>query len=139
MSDNTDKLKHSQYLFCLEYIKDYNATQSYIRAGYSEKGAQPSSSELLSKPIIQETIEKLEEDRLKAIKITGYAILGDIKDIADSNKGKEDGVALKALELLGRNKLWDKGSGIKNISSNPDGTMQISFDGDDETDKPADK
>ena len=140
MSENTDKINHKQFIFCLEYIKDYNATQAYIRAGYSEDGAQPSSSKLLLNPIIKATICELEHDRLEAAKVTGESILKRLNHIADkADKAGDLPVATRALEILGRNKLWDKGSGIKNISSNPDGTMKISFDGDDETDKPADK
>ena len=39
----------NQRRFCEEYVIDSNATQAAIRAGYSEKTAQPASSGLLSK------------------------------------------------------------------------------------------
>ena len=40
------KLSARQELFCLEYIRDGNATQAAIRAGYSPKTANPMSSRL---------------------------------------------------------------------------------------------
>ncbi|ENG5503925.1 terminase small subunit, partial [Yersinia enterocolitica] len=42
------QLTPKQELFCREYLKDLNATQAAIRAGYSEKTAQVQSSRLLS-------------------------------------------------------------------------------------------
>jgi phage terminase small subunit len=42
--------------FVLEYLKDANATQAYVRAGYSPRGAQPSASKLLRRPDIEAAI-----------------------------------------------------------------------------------
>lgn len=44
--------------FCDEYLIDLNATQAAIRAGYSEKTARAIGAENLTKPDIQEYIEK---------------------------------------------------------------------------------
>lgn len=46
------KLTDKQELFAREYLKDLNATQAAIRAGYSEKTARATGSENLSKPDI---------------------------------------------------------------------------------------
>ena len=40
-------LSDKKELFCQEYIKDLNATQAYIRAGYSENGAGQGGERLL--------------------------------------------------------------------------------------------
>ncbi len=48
-----DKLISTRHVrFVREYLKDGNATQAYIRAGYSRRGAQPSASKLLARPHI---------------------------------------------------------------------------------------
>ena len=43
------KLNEKQKMFCEEYIIDLNATQSAIRAGYSEKTAYSIGQRLLKK------------------------------------------------------------------------------------------
>lgn len=51
-------LTEKQKRFCDEYLIDLNATQSAIRAGYSEKTARAIGNENLSKPYIREYIDK---------------------------------------------------------------------------------
>lgn len=54
----TDK----QRLFITEYLKDLNATQAAIRAGYSEDSARSIGQENLTKPDIKKAIqERIEE------------------------------------------------------------------------------
>lgn len=52
------KLTAKQQRFCDEYLIDLNATQAAIRAGYSEKTARSIAAENLTKPDIQEYIQK---------------------------------------------------------------------------------
>lgn len=51
-----DGLTAQQRLFVAEYLKDNNATQSAIRAGYSKKTAQEQSSRLLSNVKVAQAI-----------------------------------------------------------------------------------
>ncbi|HHT8235621.1 terminase small subunit [Enterobacter hormaechei] len=51
-----DGLTAQQCLFVAEYLKDNNATQSAIRAGYSKKTAQEQSSRLLSNVMVAQAI-----------------------------------------------------------------------------------
>ncbi|HDC4405422.1 TPA: terminase small subunit [Enterobacter cloacae] len=51
-----DGLTAQQRLFVAEYLKDNNATQAAIRAGYSKKTAQEQSSRLLSKVMVAQAI-----------------------------------------------------------------------------------
>jgi len=64
-----DKPNDKQRLFCIEYLKDFNATQAAIRAGYSKKTACAIGIENLGKPIIQEEISKQVEVLLDQSKI----------------------------------------------------------------------
>ena len=52
-------LTDKQEMFCREYLIDLNATQAAIRAGYSEKTANRTASENLSKPDIFPTCSTL--------------------------------------------------------------------------------
>lgn len=51
------KLTPKQEMFVLEYLKDLNATQAAIRAGYSQKTAQAIGAENLTKPLVKEAID----------------------------------------------------------------------------------
>lgn len=62
-------LNEKQQLFCLEYIKDLNATQAAIRAGYSEKTAYSIGQRLLKHVEIQKETERLLSERSERTKI----------------------------------------------------------------------
>ena len=55
------KLNNRQKAFISEYIKDKNATQAAIRAGYSEKTAYSQGQRLLKKAEIKSAIDDLFE------------------------------------------------------------------------------
>lgn len=111
-----------QRLFCLEYLKDRNGTQAAIRAGYSKHTANEQSAQLLAKLSIKEFLASKMQKQEEKLEITAEYILAGIKRMAEVC-GKtvtvpEDEIknipsreipvdasaALKALELLGKNK-----------------------------------
>lgn len=69
------KLTDKQELFAREYLKDLNATQAAIRAGYSEKTAKETGYENLTKPHIQELIAELNKDRLERLQVDADYVL----------------------------------------------------------------
>ena len=69
------KLNEKQKTFCREYLVDLNATQAYIRAGYSEKGASVSGSQLLANPNVQAFIQKASKKRQERTEIKGDELL----------------------------------------------------------------
>ena len=69
------KLNEKQKTFCREYLVDLNATQAYIRAGYSEKGASVSGSQLLANPSVQAFIQKASKKRQERTEIKGDDLL----------------------------------------------------------------
>jgi phage terminase small subunit len=94
-------LNAKQKAFTVEYMKDKNATQAAIRAGYSEKTARSIGNELLAKPDIQKAIEDLEKAAQTRAGITVEKIVERINKIAeDPNTLPRD--RLKADELLGK-------------------------------------
>lgn len=58
-----------QRLFVLEYLKDFNATQAAIRAGYSEKTASQIAYELLQNPLVVAQIENEKAQRLDRLQV----------------------------------------------------------------------
>ena len=72
-------VKHD--VFCREYIKDLNASQAAIRAGYSAKTANRTGSFLLSNPDIQCRIEELKADRVEEVRIDANYVLKRLIEI----------------------------------------------------------
>lgn len=89
MSELTPK----QTLFILEYLKDLNATQAAIRAGYSKKTAGQIGDENLKKPQIKAEIDKAMKERIEKTKIDANWVLerlaeevqADISDLYGEN------------------------------------------------------
>lgn len=69
------QLTPKQELFCREYLKDLNATQAAIRAGYSEKTAQVQSSRLLSNVMVQQRVSELAAERNSRVGIDADYVL----------------------------------------------------------------
>lgn len=56
-------MRRKQQVFVEEYLKDFNATQAAIRAGYSPRTAYSIGPENLKKPEVEEAITKAIEER----------------------------------------------------------------------------
>ena len=94
-------LSDKQKSFCHEYLKDMNATQAYIRAGYEEKGARANSARLIANDSIQEYLAGLVQDKFDKANVTTEEIIQGIADIARDNL-EETQHKLKAWDMLGR-------------------------------------
>jgi len=71
-----------QAIFCDEYLKDLNATQAAIRAGYSERTAEQQGSRLLSNAKIKAEIASRVEKRGERTKIDADWLLKRLADEA---------------------------------------------------------
>jgi phage terminase small subunit len=90
-----------QEAFALEYLKDKNATQAAIRAGYSAKTARSIACEMLARPDIQEFVRTKQEEARKNATITVDGIVDQLQEIA-SNVLAKDADRIRALELIGK-------------------------------------
>lgn len=93
------KLNNKQQIFCHEYLKDFNATQAAIRAGYSEKSAYSQAHDLLKKPEIRNYISQVSKQNFQAIGLSTQRIIAEVSAIAfgsDSTNNER----LKALDIL---------------------------------------
>jgi len=100
-------LTPKQKRFCEEYIKDCNATQSYIRAGYkvSADVAWAAASRLLGNVKVQAYIQELQGMRSSRTQIDADRVLTELAKIAFSDiknvfELTEEGLGLKPLDQM---------------------------------------
>ena len=86
------KLRPKHERFCREYVIDNNATQAYVRAGYSSKGAAQGAERLLRKVDVAAYVDNLTAEKRKrsevradnVVRELGRIGLGDIASLYDS-------------------------------------------------------
>lgn len=101
-----ESLNKRQLLFCLEYLKDFNATKAALRSGYSERSAGSIGAENLQKPEIRKEIARLSASHFAAQGLSVNRILSEVIAIAfcGDNSCNE---RLKALDILLKHKNSD--------------------------------
>lgn len=97
------ELTVKQSRFVIEYLRDGNATQAAIRAGYSEHSAAEIGYENLRKPQIVEKLEEHWQYALDSAEVTAQRIVAALWEnhstaVRDNKRGDSN----KALELLGK-------------------------------------
>jgi hypothetical protein len=96
-------LNPKQQRFVAEYLKDLNATQAAIRAGYKADNADVTGPRLLGNVGVAEAIAVKQGKIVAKLEITAEGLIRDVAEIG--GLAKRDGVypsALKANEMLGR-------------------------------------
>ena len=71
--------------FVLEFLKDGNATQAYIRAGYSPRGAQPSASRLLRDARIAAAVAAGRQRLVETLEVSVERLAQEYAKIAFAN------------------------------------------------------
>jgi len=79
------KLTPKQERYCLEYIKDLNATQAAIRAGYSSKTAYSAGQRMLKDVEIKKRIKSMQAELAVDCKVTAEDIVNEFRKIAFAN------------------------------------------------------
>ncbi len=91
MTEEAPKLNKRQQVFIDEYLKCFNGAEAARRAGYSEKSARQTASELLSNPDISEHIQaRLAEVHMsadEALKLTADIARGDVSQYINTFGG----------------------------------------------------
>ena len=101
-----DKLTEKQKIFCHEYIIDWNATRSAIKAGYSEKTAKDIGCQNLAKLYIEQYINFIKNDYEKEAGITKLSqINGFLEIINDETASNRDRISARTElnKMLGYN------------------------------------
>jgi predicted phage terminase large subunit-like protein len=120
-------LTDRQQAFVFEYVKDWNATQAAIRAGYSADTARSIGHENLTKPDIRREIDLI----LKERGLTADRVIAEQMDIAFSDMGDfvdiDDGGGVSyrpSSQLKGKTKLIKKIKEKRKILSSGEGDGQ---------------
>ena len=98
-------LNERQNKFCLEYLKDFNATQAAKRAGYAERSAKVTAAKMLTNANLLKRIDELKMKQVKKSELKIEAIIKELmkigfaKVVGDKIKTCDK---LKALEMLGK-------------------------------------
>ncbi|MEQ1349625.1 terminase small subunit [Acinetobacter junii] len=96
-------LTPKQQRFVEEYLIDLNATQSAIRAGYSEKTAYSVGHENLKKPEIQKAIQEAQEILSNKTQLTvDMVVQGLLKEAQDYAEGSTQSARVSAWAHLGK-------------------------------------
>lgn len=105
------KINHKQRVFIDEYLRCFNGAEAARRAGYSEKTARITASNLLAEPNINEQVQaRLAEVHMsadEAVKLLSDMARGDIAQIMDVS-GVGFSLDMKKAQELGLTKLIKK-------------------------------
>lgn len=128
MEGLTDK----QRRFCEEYVIDWNATQAAIRAGYSDKTAAAIGHENLTKPDIQEYIDKC---RTNCAELAGASRLKNariLNSIAEDESNPTN-YRINAVRVLNRMFGWNEPERIDHTTDGQQlhAPLRLVFVGDD--------
>ena len=113
MATRKAMLTARQQRFVDEYLKDLNATQAAIRAGYKATTAvAANAARLLTNDKVQEAIEARKQARVERVELEQDWVVNELRKVAQKCLPVEDddgkpianivNVGVKALELLGR-------------------------------------
>lgn len=112
------ELTEMQKKFCKEYVKDFNQTQTAIRAGYGKKNAKVMGSRLMANPLVTGLLVEIRKDIANNHDTTVDGIILNLKNLRnkcfESMDHAKNGpayamVALKAIELMGQHiGMWPK-------------------------------
>ena len=81
-----DNLRSDKQLaFVREYVKDFNATQAAMRAGYSEHSARTIGTENLSKPTIAAAIDRRLEQIVAIAEVDTAMVVRELLDVATAD------------------------------------------------------
>jgi phage terminase small subunit len=94
-------LTPKQRAFVIEYMKDRNATQAALRAGYSQKAAGTVGCNLLKNPVVAKLIADKEEANQVDALVTVDKIIHRLNKIACDEQEKTSD-RIRADELLGK-------------------------------------
>ena len=130
-----DNLTDKQRSFCLEFLKDFNATQAYKRAGYvanTDNVAASCAAKLLINPKIQAEIDRLRFERESANQVTIERTLQEIarvafSDVTNSLSFDSQGVTFKNSDELPEDVTAAINSVQSNETTTEDGSVRRTF------------
>lgn len=126
------KLSLKRELFCQAYVESGNATQSAIKAMYSDDSAHTTGYRLLKNAEVQQRLEQLMMDKIKAAGVTKDKVLSELYHMAFADRteiyGEDEkpkpisqwpvGVrkAFSGFDAQGNPKFYDKTKAIEMLA-----------------------
>lgn len=96
-------LTPKQQRFVEEYLIDLNATQAYIRAGFSEKLANTNAAKLLQNTTIAKAIEDARKEVSEKAQVTVEMVVqGLLNEAKDLSEGSTQSARVSAWAHLGK-------------------------------------
>ncbi|MFB1100894.1 terminase small subunit [Terribacillus sp. JSM ZJ617] len=96
-----EDLTEKQQLFCIYYVKSFNATQSAIKAGYSPDTAHVQGSRLLKNDKIAAEIRRIKQDLTDSLFIDAQDVLAKYAAIAFADITDFTTFGKKEVEVMG--------------------------------------
>lgn len=84
MTSRSTGLTPKKALFVAEYLRDFNATQAYLRSGYSANGAAQAAHKLLSSADVATEVERRRSGVMAQLNRDAIASLGEVKESLSS-------------------------------------------------------
>lgn len=105
----TKDLTQKQKMFCLEYLKSFNATASYKKVYWvSQKSAEKSWPRLLENIGVQEFLAEKSQKKVEKLDVWVEYVLQNLQEIVEIGMGRQE------IELKGKHqKIYD----LKNVNS----------------------
>lgn len=122
-------MNDKQKRFVQEYLVDMNATQAYIRAGYSANGADVSASRLLGNASVREAIEKGLAKQAERLRISAERNLEELSCLAYYDPSDVFDFTGDHIRLKPANQISERGRrAMSSFKFRQDGTLeQIKF------------
>ena len=96
-----DKLTFRQEQFISEFLKDRNATQAAIRAGYYQSCAKSMALGNLNNPVVMSKIKALTERNSESAGVDAGFVLRELKRVAEQEDVAQS-TKVRALELIAK-------------------------------------
>ncbi|MYL44602.1 terminase [Virgibacillus halodenitrificans] len=98
---SSEELTDKQRLFCIHYIKTFNATQSAIKAGYAPNSAHVEGSRLLRNAKVGEHIRELKESMTDSLFLDAMDVLRKYAAIAFADITDYLSFGKKEVQVIG--------------------------------------
>ncbi len=97
----SDELTEKQGLFCIYYVKSFNATQSAIKAGYAPESAHVEGSRLLRNAKVANEIRRLKGEMQQGVFIDAMDVLNKYIKIAFADISEYATFGKKRVPVIG--------------------------------------
>ncbi|QAS52390.1 terminase small subunit [Halobacillus litoralis] len=123
----SDELTDKQRLFCVHYIKTFNATQSAIKAGYAPDSAHVEGSRLLRNAKVREYILDLKSNMTDALFLDAMDVLRKYAEIAFADITDFVTFTRKDVDTGKKDVLLNQDGTVKDIVPRVDSYNEVFF------------